>query len=457
MERFVALSDQSTLKGSQTEQILLNLTRGSRYELTRDQFDFLSLCDGSRPLAKIIEEYDVHSRPVVISFLEELKNIEAVIIANHPISRVVNSRLVTPPRLQSVHLEVTSQCNMRCSHCYQGNLYPVVENLTLDEIHALIEELQEMNVESVSISGGEPLLDAKTLDVIRAVEKNDMRVSSIFTNGLLLTGETIHAITASRSYPLLLVSLDAITPQGMVFRGFKDNSGEEVLKNILRNIELLVSAGIDVIVNTVVHRDNVSTLIEMYEHIKGLGISGWRIGFPKKAGFFRDVDPTTKLPFGAMLRACAVLLKHHLSTGKPFNLQIEYLYREELLDDLKELPDDAFVCDYEGHRESCCIKPNGDVVSCAYCNETPLGNIRQRHLKEIWHSSAMQKLKWLRIKDITECKDCALRHYCATGCRANAHFLHGDYAHSKDSDACQAVEFFTTEVLPLLRANEIAK
>lgn len=179
----------------------------------------------------------------------------------------------------------------------------------------------------------------------------------------------------------------------MSFRGLKDDGGKEALREILKNIGLLISAGVGVIINTVIHRANVSTLIEMYKCINNLGVRSWRVGFPKQAGFFRDIYPAEQLSLGTMLHACFDLLKYHLSNEKPLNLQVEYLYREKLLDDLQKLSDDAFTCDYEGHRESCCVKPNGDVVSCAYFNDFPLGNIRKRSLQEIWHSTKMQEVK----------------------------------------------------------------
>ena len=80
-----------------------------------------------------------------------------------------------------------------------------------------------------------------------------------------------------------------------------------------------------------------------------------------------------------MAKSSFNLLKRHINNGRPFHLQMEYLYREELLENFEELTDQNYVCDYEGRRESCCIKPNGDVVACAYCTDFPIGNIRKIH------------------------------------------------------------------------------
>ena len=63
----------------------------------------------------------------------------------------------------------------------------------------------------------------------------------------------------------------------------------------------------------------------------------------------------------------------------------------------------------------------------------------------------MSDLKKIQIGDVVECRGCELRSLCGTGCRANAHFLHGDFHNAKDDYACLGVAFFKEKVVPLLR------
>ncbi|MBU1137093.1 SPASM domain-containing protein [Patescibacteria group bacterium] len=146
-------------------------------------------------------------------------------------------------------------------------------------------------------------------------------------------------------------------------------------------------------------------------------------------------------------------MSFYLLTVNPF--PIEYLFREELFErkSLHPLSDQDYVCDYEGRRSECCIKPNGDVVSCAYCSDLPVGNIKESSLWNIWYSSEMEKYKKIKIGDVNECKDCGIKSLCGTGCRANAFFLHSDFLNAKDDYACKAVEFFNQRVLPLLKEH----
>ena len=215
---------------------------------------------------------------------------------------------------------------------------------------------------------------------------------------------------------------------------------------------LLTSKGISVVVNTVVNMENIDHLDAMYDLVKRMSVSSWRLGFPKMTPEFKNYRATFNVEWGIIAERCLVLLRRHLANGMPFHLQIEYLFREQLFEQgFQKLTDNDFVCDYEGRRSECCVKPNGDVVSCAYCSELPIGNIKQSSIWNIWYSDKMREVKTVKIGDVAGCRGCKLRELCGTGCRANAYFLHGDFYNAKDDYACLAVSFFKRKVAPLLR------
>jgi radical SAM protein with 4Fe4S-binding SPASM domain len=451
----IILSDNYTLKGSISEKLLIELRGGKKYALDSDQYEFLSLLDGRYEVAEIMAQYDAESQALARDFLHNLQQIGAISPVQKNERRTLFVENIPDPRLQGVHLEITSRCNMRCVHCYQGKNLHASDDLTLGEIKGLVDEIKPLQTEHIGISGGEPLLREDLFEIIRFIEKADMRVSSLFTNALLVNADIISAILACRSKFTIFTSLDAITPAGMKFRGFERREGSIVLKRVISNIKKLVASGIPVVINTVVARHNAKDLLRMYKVIRYLGIKSWRIGFPKRAGFFKNNFHEFEEDWGRVLNLCFTLLKHHLNEGQPFHLQIEYLFREELFKNFRLLSENDFVCDYEERKESCCIKPNGDVVSCAYCNDFVIGNIRQSRLSDIWYSQDMQTIKNMRIGDVAGCRDCNLRAYCATGCRINAFFTHGDFCHATDDHACKAVKFFVEHIMPFLKERGI--
>jgi radical SAM protein with 4Fe4S-binding SPASM domain len=447
---YIGLRPEFSIKADQDKVILHCLKRPVQFELDPDQADLVTQLDGTKTANGIVAEYDEGSKDTVREFLVNLA--EAGAIEERPRRREIKIVRVKSPRLEMVHFEPYSKCNMFCIHCYQGERYNrKKDNLTLAEMKNLILQMKELQVSGISISGGEPFVDLEIMNAARFCEENGIRVQSFFTNGTLITEELVRELRALKSHPTFFVSFDGDSGPSMNFRSFDNAKGEEAVKKIIGAIRLLAENGFSVVVNTVLNCCNELNLIRMYDLISTLGVRSWRVGYPKRTGNFSSKDyQGFEVRFKDMWKICFDLLRHHIEQGKPMDLQIEYLYREALLKELKELPDDAYVCDYEGRRESCCIKPNGDVVACAYCCDHVIGNVKQQPLSEIWYSEAMRAVKNLRIKDIEECKDCELRQYCATGCRANACFMGGEFAKSKDPYACEAVKFFVEVVKPRL-------
>ncbi len=452
----IRLADRFNVHASFSERILQDVTTGAKRLLDEDQYEFVLLLDGELDRAGLLAQYDDESLEVVGEFLATLQDIGAITESDDGKGRSFIKTPVPDIRLNAVHLEAFGQCNMRCAHCYQGELYRNVPGLSWERLERLGHEMHALQVDNVAISGGEPFLNPLTLEIARFYESLRLRVNAFFTNGLALDERIVTELKALRSRPTVFLSLDAIRPDGMAFRGFTGAQAESALKGILRNLELLMEAGIPVVVNTVMTKENEPTLDLMYDLLSRTPIKSWRIGFPKRAGFFRSDAEEHELSWEEMAQTSYGILERHLAGGKPFHLQIEYLYREELLENLRPLEASEFVCDYEGKRESCCIKPNGDVVSCAYCVDSVIGNIHRASLADVWYSGEMHRVKNLRIADIDECRDCAIRSLCATGCRANAAFLGGHFEHSKDEYACKAVTFFVQRIVPLLTRHGVA-
>lgn len=454
---FVRLNDSFIIKGSEDLQVLYDLRRGHNYDLDSEQYELVKMCDGEHTLESIYSKYDSKSLGFIQEFVSNLINKGAIELLEEPIHRTPSSKLVSGIRLESVHLEASGRCNMSCAHCYQGRFLDSGDSLSFDEIISLLDQMSIMQVSNVGVSGGEPLLLPKLFEILQQIEKRDMRISSIFTNGLLVNQEIVNKISQLRSNPTFFVSFDSIDTSGMIFRGFKKEKDSIVaIRKIIESIKILTSNGVRVVLNTVVNSGNIDNLMSMYKVVEGLGVSSWRLGFPKLTERFKGYSNDFQVEWLKIAERCLPILNHHLQNNRPFNLQIEYLFREALFDGSSlNLSDDDLVCDYEGRLTDCCVKPDGGVVSCAYCSDMPIGNIKQESLHEIWYSATMRNIKTIRIGDVSECKDCNLKVLCGTGCRANAYFLHGDFYNAKDDYACQAVQFFSDKILPLLKHHRV--
>lgn len=71
--------------------------------------------------------------------------------------------------MKSIVWDVTSICNLRCTHCYNYDKYfkQQVKDLTIEEIYSLINFLKVNNVENVYLLGGEPLAHSNILEILK--------------------------------------------------------------------------------------------------------------------------------------------------------------------------------------------------------------------------------------------------------------------------------------------------
>jgi MoaA/NifB/PqqE/SkfB family radical SAM enzyme len=128
------------------------------------------------------------------------------------------------------HLEVIARCNLRCRHCFAGELPRREDELSLEEMSALFAELASLGCMRVSLTGGEPLLRKDLLEVIDAARAQGLSVS-ITTHGLFLDERWARAL-AERDLLWLNVSLDGAT--GSTNDAIR---GEGVYEQVLARLE----------------------------------------------------------------------------------------------------------------------------------------------------------------------------------------------------------------------------
>ena len=75
------------------------------------------------------------------------------------------------PRSLQATINVTSRCNSRCVYCSYGNPdYPHAPDPSFATLEALVRDLAQYGVRSLSLSGGEPFLRRDLADLIHAFD-----------------------------------------------------------------------------------------------------------------------------------------------------------------------------------------------------------------------------------------------------------------------------------------------
>lgn len=153
------------------------------------------------------------------------------------------------------HLDLTNRCNEKCIHCYHPfEQYNYSQELTLTEIKNLIDTIYDLGVFSVTLSGGECLLRKDFFEILGYISDKGM-LSTIFTNGLMLTDSVVRKI---KNYRVKLVSISIYGDAPEIHDKITTISGS--FKKTLSGIELLKKHNIPFELKCVVLAENIAVI-----------------------------------------------------------------------------------------------------------------------------------------------------------------------------------------------------
>jgi MoaA/NifB/PqqE/SkfB family radical SAM enzyme len=114
--------------------------------------------------------------------------------------------VTTAPHPEQLFVEVTSNCNLACPHCYVEAGAGKLRQLDFDTVVGAITEFRDMGGSRFTLSGGEPTLHKRWRDILTAALDAGL-FTEIITNGTRLMDRDIAFLA---DHPVALdVSLDA--------------------------------------------------------------------------------------------------------------------------------------------------------------------------------------------------------------------------------------------------------
>lgn len=457
-DNYPVLSDWTFIKGVRENYFLFDFLTINQYRITDFQANLLASCNGSTSLSQISAKFSVTIEKLRF-FLKKFEERKLLSLASKPSNldkKKVNFQIKSP-YLKEVHVDVTSSCNLRCKHCYQepylaGSISGV--DLQTEGVLDLINQMQDLNVARLVLSGGEPFLRTDLLSVIDYAFSQGIFLSTLFTNGTIIDPSIIDYLASYKFPTYIAVSLDGDSPESHDFL-----RGQGTFQKTISFLKALQrfkddGAGLQYLVNTIVHRGNYNKLLSMFNLLKSMRVPRWRIAIPRDQGeyarFKSKISVNEAVAFCEYEKLIKEYLRYFPSQSLPMDIQIESIFRTSMLTEKKVniFSPDQSCCEYK--RNAIAIKPNGDITACTAFTNLVLGNIRKNSLAEIWYSTEMQKIKNLSIESVQECKDCQYLAFCGTGCRRMALAKKGSLL-AKDESACPVYGFFYECVWPILK------
>jgi MoaA/NifB/PqqE/SkfB family radical SAM enzyme len=138
------------------------------------------------------------------------------------------------------HIVPIRRCNLSCAYCNEYD--DVSRPVPLSRMLTRIDHLARLGTSIVTISGGEPLLHPDLDEILRQIRRNGM-ISSMITNGYLLTAERIQRLNQA-GLEHMQISIDNVMP---------DEVSKKSLKVLDKKLQLLAEhADFHVNINSVI-------------------------------------------------------------------------------------------------------------------------------------------------------------------------------------------------------------
>ena len=176
---------------------------------------------------------------------------------------------------RDMRVSLTDKCNLRCTYCMPSDFadwLPGPSLLSTDELMQVLDVATSLGIDGVRLTGGEPLLRADVVDVVRRITQLEHAPEiSVTTNGLKLT--TLAKPLADAGLTRVNVSLDTLDRDRFKAMTFRDR-----FDDVIAGIKAAQDAGLaPVKVNTVlmkgVNDDEAPALLR-----RALD-EGWRLRF----------------------------------------------------------------------------------------------------------------------------------------------------------------------------------
>lgn len=329
---------------------------------------------------------------------------------------------------------VCRQCNQSCPHCYAAaSKRPSPTDLTTDEALGVVDQLADAGVRFLIFSGGEPLLRADLLDLIRRATERGIS-AQLSTNGTLLDRRTAHEI-AEAGVRYVGISIDGIPQFNDAYRGMIGGYHRAAL-GLLHAQEAGVRTGLRMTIT----RRNARQLDAMLSRTLVLGVGRFYVSHLVYAGRGKHLmgDDLAPAESRALLeklferadalldqeRELRVVTGGNDSDGGLLLLWVRERYGEEAAVRVRR------VLERRGGNSAgegvVCIDDRGRVHPDQFWQSAVLGNVREQPFAEVLDHPLVGELRDRASRLEGRCQSCPFLSVCRGSHRERALARHGN-------------------------------
>lgn len=296
----------------------------------------------------------------------------------------------------SVVFELTYRCNEQCIHCYnegashcenETNKRGNRKELSFNDYRNVIDELCEQGMFKACITGGDPFMHPNVWDIIEYLYEKEVSVE-LYTNGQALTG---CCERLSFLYPRI-VGISIYSAIAQIHDKITRLPGS--YKRSIAVMENLSALGIPLQLKCCVlnlNYDSYKTIYALAEQFNAL---------PQIETNIRNTVDGNQFASNNL----------RLSDKQYFELFSDKNIPQSIDDcSLGKIAERDYSCNAcKAGINSCTLTPEGNIIPCPAFHMI-LGNVREKHIKEIFTGD---KLNWWRSVKLTDYEECGSHDYC---------------------------------------------
>jgi len=287
---------------------------------------------------------------------------------------------------EKVTLNTTNRCNLKCLYCGVSSTKNAPGDLSLEEWQTLVDELAQIKVFNLLISGGEPFIRADFFALLQHILQYPFRIS-INTNATLIDEKVVSLLSGNRRLENIQISLDGADSSTHDYI-----RGQGSFKKILQGMGLLQQYQIPFSFYVVVCRNNSNHLKEIVDLARNVGAMQITFSTLLPQGSAIDNFQALSLTFSEQKQVEAELRR--LKKFYPRFIGGSLIQTIQWMDNLSRLPQAETskkqvntISSCGGGVSECSVRPEGWVIPCDRMWGYTVGNIKEASFTSIWQEA----------------------------------------------------------------------
>jgi len=332
------------------------------------------------------------------------------------------------PAPRSVDVSLTGRCNLKCRYCFFADEMAALADLPLARWLALFEELGELGVQRLSLSGGEVFTRPDLFDLIDGIIANRMRYG-ILSNGTLISEKTVEAFDKGKRR-LRLDSIQ-ISIDGSCAEVHNKSRPPNSFDRALRGLRLLKENDFPVTVRVTINRHNVDDLENIARLLlEEIGLPGFSTNEADSMGTARCSGQDVVLSRDERQRTMETLVELNHRYGGRIGAQAGPLAFARMFAEIDQrlregetgIAGRGTLCSCGGVFSKMAILHDGTMVPCNMLPTLTMGVIGVNGVRDAWQRhpaiNVVRQRRQIPVSALETCRDCAYSGFCAGGCPA---------------------------------------